>query len=105
MGCYIIRVSVCVLVIFSVRIKVAVYVLLRRRVKRIPYDLYRPYFLPEVTMKLTRKATGHFVTLIKVRTHLIECTTRHNHFTSQCIKMKRRLSAKLPFFIVKYANL
>ena len=51
--------------------------------KRIPYDLYRPYFLSEVTMKLTRKATRHFVTLIKVDTHLMECTAGHNHFTSR----------------------
>jgi len=48
-------------------------------------DTLRPLssvFLPEVTMKLTRKATGHFVRLIKVDTPLIECPAGHNHFTS-----------------------
>ena len=34
---------------------------------------YCPYFLPEVMVKFTRKARGHFVTLIEVGLHLIKC--------------------------------
>jgi len=34
-----------------------------------------PYFSPEVMMKFTRMATGHFVTLIKNSMHLIERLT------------------------------
>ena len=31
-----------------------------------------PYFSPKVTIKLTRMASGHFVTLIEIGTHLTE---------------------------------
>ena len=44
-----------------------------KRVWTIRYDLYCPYFLPKVMVKFPRKARGHFVTLIKVGMHLIEC--------------------------------
>ena len=30
-------------------------------------------------MKFTRKASGHFVTLIEVDMHLIECISGHNY--------------------------
>ena len=49
----------------SGRIRVTVYVPLRGRVGRTLYDLYCPYFSSEVMMKFTRKAMGHFVTLIE----------------------------------------
>ena len=58
------RGSVCDCVVFYVRIRVAVYVSLRRRVRRTLNDLSCPYFLPEVTVRFTTKAKGHFVTFI-----------------------------------------
>lgn len=42
-------------------------------------DLYCPYFLPDVMMKFTRKAKGHFVTIIEVGMDL----TRHDSIRSQ----------------------
>ena len=44
---------------------------------RTRYDLYCPYFLPDVMVKFTRKAKGHFVTLIEVGMHLIERNRGH----------------------------
>ena len=37
------------------------------------YDLYCPYFLPEVMVKFTRRVTGHFVMLIESGLHLFDC--------------------------------
>ena len=45
----------------------------RNRVRRTLYDFHCPYFPPEVIVMLTRKARGHFVTLIEVGMHLLEC--------------------------------
>ena len=59
---------------FRVSIRVIVYVSLRRRVRRTLNDLYCPYFLPEVMVKFTRKTRGHFVMLIEISMHLIQCT-------------------------------
>ena len=73
---YNLRVSVGVWVILKVRIRVTLYVSLRRRVGRTLYDNYCPYFLPEVMVKFTKKARGHFVTLIKSSMHLTECNVR-----------------------------
>ena len=42
------------------------------------YDLYCPYFLLEVMVKFTRRATGHFVMLIEIGMHLIESNSGHN---------------------------
>ena len=67
------RVSVCVRLSFSLASGFAVYVSLRRRV-----DLYSPYVLPEVTVKFTRKARRHFVSLIESGIRLIECISGHN---------------------------
>ena len=50
---------------------------LRYLVGRTFYDLYSPYFLPEVMLKFTRKVKGHFVTLIEVGMHLITCPPAH----------------------------
>ena len=69
-------------VIFWVRISVTVDVSLRRRVRRTLYDLYCLYFLPEVMVKFRKKARGHFVTLIQIGMHLIECTSGHNSAAS-----------------------
>ena len=41
------------------------------------YDLYTVYLLPEVMVKFTRRATGHFVTLIEISIHLITCISGH----------------------------
>ena len=41
-----------------------VYVSLRRIVRRTLYDRYSPYFLPELMVRFTRRARGHFVMLI-----------------------------------------
>ena len=42
------------------------------------FDLYCPYFLPEVMMKFTRNARGHFVALIQIPTPLITGISGHN---------------------------
>ena len=39
---------------------------LRARIRWTLYDLYCPYFSPEVITNLTRRLSGHFVTLIGV---------------------------------------
>ena len=57
---------------FRLGFRVTVQVSLRRRVKTTLYDLSCPYFLPEVMVKFSRKARGHFVTLIEVGVHVIE---------------------------------
>ena len=49
-----------------------------RRLRRTLYDLCCPYFLPEVMVNFTRKATGHFVTLTESGMYLIECIAGHN---------------------------
>ena len=41
-------------------------------------DLCCPYFLPEVMVKFTRKARGHFVMLIESGMHRFECIAGHN---------------------------
>ena len=56
---------------FYVRNWVTAFVSLRRRVSRTLYDLYSPCFLPEVMVKFTRKARGHFVPLIQSVIHQI----------------------------------
>ena len=43
-----------------------------------------PYFLPEVMVKFTWKARGHFVTLIEVGMHLIACISGHKWPTGSC---------------------
>ena len=62
------------------RIRVRVYVSSRIIVRRTLYNLYCPYFLPEVMVKFTRRATGHFMTLIEVGMHLIMCISGHIEF-------------------------
>lgn len=55
-----------------------VYVSLKRGVRKTLCDLYCPYLLPEVMVKLTRKAEGHSVMLIYVSMHAITCISGHN---------------------------
>ena len=49
-------------------------------IRRTLYDLYCPYFSPEVMVKFTRRETGHFVTLIENGMHLIACISGHIWF-------------------------
>ena len=42
---------------------ITVFVYLRGRIRSTLCDLFRPYFSPNVLVKLTRKARGHFVAL------------------------------------------
>ena len=49
-------------------------------IRRTLYDLYCPYFSPEVMVKFTRRETGHFVTLIENGMHLITCISGHIWF-------------------------
>ena len=53
---------------------VTVYVSLRRRVSGTLYDLYCPYFWREVVVKFLRRVEGHFMMLIEISVHLIQCT-------------------------------
>ena len=57
---------------------VTVSVSLRRRVRRTLHDFYIAYFLPEVMVKFTRKAMGHFVTLIEASMHLVDRVSGHD---------------------------
>ena len=50
--------------IFRLRFRITVS--WRKRVMTTLHNLYWPYFLPEVMMKFTIKASGRFVTLIKI---------------------------------------
>ena len=47
-------------------------------VRRTLYDLYCLYSSLEVMVKFTRRAMGHFVTLIEYGMHLISCISGHN---------------------------
>ena len=58
-------------------IRVTVYVSSRIIVRRTLYYLYLPYVSPEGMIKFTRRATGHFVTLIEIAMHLITCISGH----------------------------
>ena len=53
------------------------YVSSRRKATTL-YDVYRPHFSPEVMVKFTRKARGHFVTLTESSMPLVECISGHN---------------------------
>ena len=55
-----------------------------RRVRRTLYDLYFTYFLPEVIMKSTRKARGHYVRLILTGMHMIECIFLRRNILYAC---------------------
>ena len=65
-------VSICIGVIFRLELG-SLFVSSRRTL----YDLYCPYFSPEVIVKFTRWATGHFVTLTRNRRHLSWCISGH----------------------------
>ena len=62
----------------SLQNKITVYVSLKRRVRSTLYDLYCPYFLPEVIVKFTRKAKGQLVVLIWSSIHLITWISGRN---------------------------
>ena len=59
-------------------------------------DLYCQYFLPEVMVKFTRKARGHFVTFIESGMHLIKCISGHNYKSEPSAHRQPR-STDLPF--------
>ena len=53
----------------------------RRTVRRTLNDLSCLYFSPEVTAKFTIRARKHFVTLVEIGLHLIECNPGHIFFS------------------------
>jgi len=57
-------------------------VFLRRRIRKTLDDLYCPYLLPEAIAKFTRKARGHFVTLIEIGVHLFTFYVPSNVFNA-----------------------
>ena len=61
----------------KVRIKVTAYVSSRIIIRRRPCDLCCLYFSPEVMVKFTRRAMGHFMMLIENDMHLIMCISGH----------------------------
>ena len=69
-------VSICIGVIFRLELG-----LLFASSRRTRYDLYCLYFSPEVIVKFTRWATGHFVTLTRNGRHLSRCISGHTVLT------------------------
>ena len=50
---------------------------LRTRVRKKNYDLYCSYLSSEVMVKSVRGVRGHFVTLVEISMHLMECNPEH----------------------------
>ena len=71
-----------------VRISVTVYVSLRSKVRRTLYDFYCLCSSPQLMVKLTRRMSGHFVTLTYDRQLSNECNPRHISFYRRLTQMK-----------------
>ena len=79
--------------------------------RRTLYDLYTPYFSPDVVVKFTRRATGHFVMLTESCLDLITVFTRISSASETKKVNKRRtpdanskgnlFSLNMMFFISK----
>ena len=81
---------------FKIRHEVTADASLRVRVWRTFCDLYCSYFSPKVTVKLTRKARGHSVTLTE-RACIIQSNPGHicvSYTTSQAFSFNVRLRRK-----------